>query len=122
VQCEELSDVLAGSPDGTTITDLNARRHVDGCLRCQAELAQYRKLLRALHNLRTEVLTPAPGVVADVFAHIEAAAERQAVRSLVRGRRVAYVGGLAVATAAAGAGAAFVLATRRSKKPLRAAS
>ena len=38
-----------------------ARRHVERCLRCQAELVQYRKLLRALQRLRTEVLDPAPG-------------------------------------------------------------
>ena len=35
------------------------------CLRCQAELAQYRKLLRALRALRTEVLEPAPGLLAE---------------------------------------------------------
>ena len=38
------------------------------CLRCQAELVQYRKLLRALHDLRTEVLEPAPGLLAEVLA------------------------------------------------------
>ena len=41
-----------------------ARVHVDQCLRCQAELVQYRKLLRALRAMRTEVLEPAPGSVA----------------------------------------------------------
>ena len=116
VQCEDLTTVLAASPDGTTIADVAARRHVDGCLRCQAELAQYRKLLRALHTLRTEVLDPAPGLVADVMARLEASAERRAVRSMVRGRRAAYVGGVALATAAAGAGAAFVLATRGRRR------
>jgi hypothetical protein len=126
VQCEELTDMLAASADAgsaapTVITDERARKHVEGCLRCQAELAQYRKLLRALHNLRTEVLTPAPGLIADVFAHLEEAGERHAVRSLVRGRRMAYAGGLAVAATAAGAGAAYVLVARRGRK-LRQAS
>ena len=111
----------AGSAAPSVITDERARKHVEGCLRCQAELAQYRKLLRALHNLRTEVLTPAPGLIADVFAHLEEAGERHAVRSLVRGRRMAYAGGLAVAATAAGAGAAYVLVARRGRK-LRAAS
>ena len=46
----------------------SARRHVERCLRCQAELVQYRKLLRALRALRTEVLEPAPGLLADILA------------------------------------------------------
>src|SRR4051794_4511971 len=74
--------------------------HVEGCLRCQAELVQYRRLLRALHQLRTEVLEPAPGLLTDVLASIEAAGERHAVRSLLHGRRAAYAGGIAAATAA----------------------
>ncbi len=123
MRCEELTDLLVGSVDDPAgvIGDARARRHVDGCLRCQAELAQYRKLLRVLHNLRTEILAPAPGLVADVFAHLEAAGERHAVRSLVRGRKIAYAGGLAVAATAAGAGAAYVLVARRGRK-FRAAS
>lgn len=122
MQCEELTDLLAGSADhpAGVINDARARRHVEGCLRCQAELAQYRKLLRALHNLRTEVLAPAPGLVADVFAQLEAAGERHAVRSLVRGRKMAYAGGLAVAATAAGAGAAYVLVARRGRRLTRA--
>jgi RNA polymerase sigma factor (sigma-70 family) len=35
--------------------DRAERRHVEQCLRCQAELAQYRKLLRAMRLLRTDV-------------------------------------------------------------------
>ena len=115
VRCEDLAVALAESADGV-LPDARAQRHVDGCLRCQAELAQYRKLLRTLHSLRTELLAPNPGLVSDVLAAIEAAGERQAVRSLVQGRWVAYVGGLAAATAAAGAGAVFVLTTRRNRR------
>jgi hypothetical protein len=124
--CEELTELLAACADrddasAAVIDDPNARRHVEGCLRCQAELAQYRKLLRSLHTLRTEVLSPAPGLVADIFARLEDAGERAAVRSLVKGRRMAYAGGLAVAATAAGAGAAYVLVARRGRR-LRAVS
>jgi hypothetical protein len=87
--------------------------HVESCLRCQAELVQYRKLLRSLHHLRTEVLEPAPGTLTNILANLEAAGERSAIRSLLGGRRAAYVGGIAVATAAAGAAGAIVLARRR---------
>ena len=117
VQCETVAAVLSDVADGTVVLDVRARRHVDSCLRCQAELVQYRKLLRALHNLRTEVLEPAPGLLADILAGLEQAGERHAVRSMLRGRRIAYVGGIAAATAAAGAGA-LLLANRTRKTRL----
>src|SRR6478672_9299776 len=50
--CDELRPELAGVVDGTAHLDRSERRHVEHCLRCQAEVAQYRKLLRAMHNLR----------------------------------------------------------------------
>ena len=79
--------------------------HVERCLRCQAELVQYRKLLRALHGLRDEVLEPAPGLLAEILAALEAAGERQRSRGSLLGRTVAYLGGIAAATAAGAAGA-----------------
>jgi hypothetical protein len=116
VQCDQIADVLSEVADGSLLLERDARRHVDSCLRCQAELVQYRKLLRTLHQLRTEVLEPAPGTLTGILAHLEAAGERGAVRSLLRGHRGAYVGGIAVATAAAGAAGAIVLVSRRGRK------
>ena len=117
MRCEELTDLLAAAGDGDVL-DLRTRTHVDGCLRCQAEVAQYRKLLRALRTLRTEVLTPAPGLVSDILVSIEQAGERHAVRSVLQGRRVAYVGGIAVASVAAAGGAALVLVSRSRRMRL----
>jgi hypothetical protein len=111
-----MASLLAATGGDTTMLDPRGRRHVDGCLRCQAEIAQYRRLLKALHNLRTEVLTPAPGLVSDVLARIEQAGERTAVRSMLRGRRAAYAGGIAVASVAAAGGAAIVLASRSRRR------
>ena len=91
------------------------RRHVERCLRCQAELAQYRKLLRAMHGLRSVTASEPVGLVTDVIAHLEAAGERRAVRAALTGRKVAYIGGIAAAATAAGAGAAIVLVTRGRK-------
>jgi len=114
MRCEDLSEALAGVAEGGELADRRARRHVEGCLRCQAELAQHRKLLKALRTLRTEVLTPAPGLVAEVLASLEEAGERAAVRSLLQGRRVAYLIALGVAGSAAitGAGVAVLMARR----------
>jgi hypothetical protein len=119
VRCEDLADALAGVAEGGQLRDRRARKHVESCLRCQAELAQHRKLLKALRTLRTEVLAPAPGLVSEVLASLEEAAEGHAVRSLLAGRRVAYLGGIAVASAAAaaGLGVALVLANRSRGGP-----
>jgi hypothetical protein len=111
MRCEDIADLLAEVADGSAIADLDARQHVDSCLRCQADLVQYRKLLRALHNLRTQVLEPAPGLLPEILANLEAAGERHAVRSMLTGRRLAYAGGIAAATAAGAAGA-LLYATR----------
>ena len=121
VTCESVAAALPGIVDGLVVADLDLRRHVDVCLRCQAELAQYRKLLKALHQLRTEVLEPAPGLLTDILLTLEAAGERRAMRFLLTGRRAAYVGGIAAATAAGAAGA-IVLASRARHRKLRLAS
>jgi hypothetical protein len=119
MQCDDVAEALAAAADGTPVEDRATRRHVERCLRCQADMAQYRKLLRALHNLRTEVLEPAPGLLPEILASLEAAGERHAVRSLLTGRRLAYAGGIAAAATAGAAGA--ILYASRAKK-LRAAS
>ena len=119
MRCEDLTTRLSAAADGSTILAGDEREHVERCLQCQAELAQYRKLLRAMRRMRTEVLEPAPGMLADVLAHVSEAGERRAIRSLIHGRRAAYLGGIAAATAAGAAGA-IVYANRARK--LRTAS
>jgi hypothetical protein len=121
ITCASVAEALPAIVDGAQVADLDLRRHVEACLRCQAELAGYRRLLRALHQLRTEVLEPAPGLLADILVTIESAGERRAMRNLLTGRRAAYVGGIAAATAAGAAGA-IVLATRARHRKLRLAS
>ena len=120
MQCDDLRDQLAAVADGTPLDDPRARRHVGSCIRCQAEMAQYRRLLRALRTLRTEVLEPDPGLLPGVLAKVQAAGERHAVRSMLTGRRVAYVGGIAAATGAAAGAIVWVSVARRGK--LRVAS
>lgn len=118
--CEEILPTIAGVVDGSARLDRADRRHVETCLRCQAELARYRKLLRAMQVLRTEIAPPPAGLLGDVLVHLEEAGERHAVRATLSGRRVAYLGGIAAATAAAGAGAAIVIVSRgrRDRFPL----
>jgi hypothetical protein len=119
MRCEDLDTDLSAAADGSVLLGRNERRHVERCLRCQAELVQYRRVLRTMRTMRTEVLEPAPGVLADILANLEAAGERRAIRSMITGHRAAYLGGLAAATAAGAAGA-IVFASRARK--LRTAS
>lgn len=121
VTCEDVASVLPGIVDGSRPAATAVADHVDHCLQCQAELVQYRKLLRTLRQLRTEVLEPSPGLLTDILAGLEEAGERRAVRSLVRGRRAAYVGGIAAAATAAGAAGAIVLASRVRHRRMRLA-
>lgn len=120
MQCDQLGNVLSDAADGSLLLDAEARRHVEQCLRCQAELVHYRKLLRALRAMRTQVLEPAPGLLPEILAAIEEAGERRALRELIGGHKVAYIGGLAAAATAA-AGGAIVIAAR-SRRRLRLAS
>ena len=119
MRCDDVVDLLPGVADGSVTLSETVRWHVERCLRCQAELVQYRKLLRALRTIRTEVLDPAPGLVADILAGISESGERHAVRQLLSGRKVAYVGGIAAATAAGAAGAVVLASmSRRGRLPL----
>lgn len=117
-RCADLAEQLAGMVDGSNELDAAEAAHVDQCLRCQADLVQYRRLLRALRRLRTEVLTPAPGLLADILAGLEEAGERHAVRGVLHGRRAAYLGGIAAAATAAGAAGAIVIASRSRRLKL----
>lgn len=115
--CDAYSEDLTASLDGDVVLSLSATRHIESCLRCQADLVQYRKVLRTLRTMRTEYLEPAPGLLPDILARLEEAGERHAVRAVLHDRRVAYIGGIAAAATAAGAGA-LVIATRRSRMKL----
>ena len=112
--CTEVSELLPAVSDGSDALSRDAQRHVDSCLRCQAELVQYRRVLRTLRTMREDVLVPTPGLLASVLANVGDAGERRAIRALVSGRRAAYLSGLAAT--AAGAGAAAVVLASRSRR------
>src|ERR1019366_3338088 len=94
--CEDIAEMLPGIVDGDHPADPRVVQHVESCLRCQAELVQYRRLLRALRHLRTDVLDPAPGVLTGILAGLAEAGEQRAIHSHLRGHRAAYIGGMAV--------------------------
>jgi hypothetical protein len=120
VRCEEVALLIPSTLDDDAPTALPVQRHVESCLRCQAELARYRKMLRGLQLLRTQFLEPAPGLVGQTLAALGEVSEQHAIRSLLNKRRVAYAGAIGGALAAAGAAAAGV-AVHRSRRRAAAA-
>ena len=116
MRCDTLSLELAGAVDGSDAMAPETERHVDTCLRCQAELAQYRKLLRALTALRGQFVVPDDDLLEDLLRSLQPEASVTRLHRLnYRNRKAAYIGGIAAA-ATAGAAGAIVIASRLASK------
>jgi hypothetical protein len=68
VRCEDVALILPRAVDVGEPVDEAVQNHVNSCLTCQAELARYHKLLKALRTLRTQLVVPAPGTLAMTLA------------------------------------------------------
>jgi hypothetical protein len=117
MRCDEVTALLPGLVDGEMVS-LDVQRHVDSCLRCQAELARYRRLLRTLATLRTRYIEPSPGLLGETLAALTDAAEHGARRTLLSGRRLAYAGAIGGGAIAAGATAALLISRSRKRAAL----
>jgi anti-sigma factor RsiW len=105
---------LAEIADGVGVLAPETQRHVEGCLRCQAELAQYRKLLRALTSLREQYVIPDERLLEDILDALRPPATVHRLHR--RNRRVAYIGGIAAAATAGAAAGAIVIATKLANR------
>jgi hypothetical protein len=103
---DAIPQIAAGEGDEL---DLLTRSHVSECLRCQAEIASYRKMMRGLSSMRDQVIEAPGGSVTSLFEVLDQAADR-AEASARWAVRAAYVGGF---TAAAGAAGVLVWMSRR---------
>lgn len=116
MRCDEVHDQMASVVDGTATLDRRSARHAAGCLRCQAELANYRRLRRSLRQLALEPVTAPAGLADSVIEHLDRAAHTLAASATRAAhpwtRRAAYAGAVA-ATAAGAAGAIVLVASRR---------
>lgn len=117
VRCDEIAARLPAIMAGGAPADGEVVAHVETCLRCHAELARYRKLLRMLGQLRSQAVDPPPGLLAEVIEALDAAARRRVVRSLLTGRRIAYASGVGAALTAA---TLVLLLRERVSRPRRA--
>jgi anti-sigma factor RsiW len=113
--CEDVSLLLAEAVEPKVELSLPASSHLESCLRCQAELVQYKKLSRALQGLRSSLLDPAPNFLNELLDELRPLAPIHKLHQ--GGRRRAYIGGIAAA-ATAGAAGAIVIASRLSKQRL----
>jgi hypothetical protein len=93
VRCEDIALILPRAVDVGEPVEPSVQHHVNSCLTCQAELAKYHKLLKALRTMRTQMVMPAPGTLAMTLAALQESQERRAIRSLMTGRRGAYIVG-----------------------------
>ncbi len=116
MQCDDVAKLLPAAVGHGAAVELSVQRHIESCLRCQAELARYRRMLRGLQMLRTRYLEPTPGLLAQTLVAIEEAGERQAVRSVLSGRRLAYAGAIGGAAVAATAAATAAMLVHRSRR------
>lgn len=117
-QCDEIAVLLPQVVDSAEPVALPVQRHVESCLRCQAELARYRRMLRGLQLLRTQYFEPTPGLLAGTLATITAAGERRAVTSVLTKKRLAYAGAVAGAVAAAGTTTLALVVARAKRRTL----
>jgi hypothetical protein len=102
--CNDLIAVLAGDDD---LLGSSARIHVAHCLRCQAELANHRRLRRAMRALSEDPVPVDPTLEAQILLALDEHDARHARR--VPSYAAATLGGLA---AAAGM---IALATRQRR-------
>lgn len=111
MRCDDVGTLLAASADDPSLLSEPAEAHVSSCLRCQAEQAQYRRILRAMKTLRSDVVVSQPELLDDVLDFLRPPAEVVRFRRPTTDRRRAAIGGIAAA-ATAGAAGAIAIATR----------
>ena len=95
--CDEMVDLLPGLAEPHGVVDERLAHHLGRCLRCQARVAQYRRIRRAANELRHHTRPIRIGAVATVLD----AVAHDRVRVMRGGRRV--WGAVVLAASAAGA-------------------
>jgi len=106
MQCDEAVEAVASLATDEQATDVVQAGHVAACLRCQAEVARDRRLVRELRELRAHRLSPDATLLSSVLGAVDHEAAL-ILRSRTR-RRVAI--GSAAATAS---GIAIAIAARK---------
>lgn len=107
-QCRDAIDAVAQIAAGEDGVDPGEAFHVSRCLRCQAEVAAYRRVLRTMRAMRHDLVDPPRGGLSQLLCSLAVAPEGQDAGGS-RAVMAACVGGLT----AAGAAGVIVWFTRR---------
>jgi hypothetical protein len=65
--CAEVALALPAHVAGEGDLDARLAEHVAQCLRCQAEMVRYRRMLRTLHDLRDDAPVAPSTVLSDII-------------------------------------------------------
>ena len=106
--CREAVDAVAQIAAGEDGVDPRAGHHVRSCLRCQAEVAAYRRILRTMRSMRGESVALPPGGLVDLLRVLETESQDGSPLASWAVRAV-WAGGIT----AAGAAGVLVWFTRR---------
>ena len=112
--CRDAVDAVAMIAAGEPDVEPRAATHVATCLRCQAEVGAYRRVLAVMRAMRDDLVNRPEGSLEDALAAMPSGGvEGVPVWAL----RAAYVGGLTAAGAAGVAGVLVWLGRRRLGLP-----
>jgi hypothetical protein len=106
--CAEVALALPAYVAGETSLDERASHHVAQCLRCQAEIVRYRRMLRTLRALRDDAPLPPSTVLADIIGQLGA-------DDVGGPTLIGIVAVVALAAGAAGGAGMLLWFTRRSR-------
>ncbi|MEI7885833.1 MAG: hypothetical protein WCJ04_00425 [Actinomycetes bacterium] len=112
MRCEHAAVAVSESIEAELAMPKHASRHVQQCLRCQAEQAQYKKIFRAMGSLRSAQIDPGPQLVSEIFEYLQTHGSRNPLRTALDRHRVAYMAAATATAAAATAAGALVIASR----------
>ena len=113
--CRSAVDAVVQIAAGEDGVEPEAGAHVATCLRCQAEVAAYRRVLRTMHAMRADSVPVYPGHLAELLRALESAAADGTIPAGASWAvRAACVGGL---TAAGAAGVLVWISRRRLGLP-----
>ena len=111
ITCASVAEQFAAVAGGESALDRAVVQHVAVCLRCQAEQSQYRRLMKAMRNLRDAPLSVDPALEHEIIFAIDDRDDR--TRGIVSSRVAAAIGGVAAGAAAAAGVIALAVRQRR---------
>jgi hypothetical protein len=98
--CRDAVDAVAMIAAGEEGADRRASAHVSTCLRCQAEVAAYRRVLATMRAMRHDQLAAPPGGLDGTLHAVRSDGPAAGDGAAAWAVRAAYVGGITAASAA----------------------